>query len=155
MRSKRLQEKNLLQYVNHYKRSDKTIILAGGCFDLFHPGHLEYLHGAKDLGDILIVGINSDDSIQSIKGKRPLFPLKERVAFLSSLECVDHLLVIPDLTLVRAIQIIKPHFFVKGIDYQGKTFPEQQAAKDVGADIKLIGEKKLYSSTQLKKIYER
>ncbi|SDN48433.1 rfaE bifunctional protein, domain II [Fictibacillus solisalsi] len=155
MNSKRLQEKVLLDYVDNYKRNKKTIILAGGCFDLFHPGHLEYLQGAKKLGDILIVGINSDNSIQSIKGQPPLFSLEERVAILSSLECVDHLLVISELTLVQAVKTIQPHFFVKGIDYQGKVFPEQQAAKEIGTKIKLIGERKLYSSTQLKKSYER
>jgi D-glycero-beta-D-manno-heptose 1-phosphate adenylyltransferase len=151
MSSKLLKEKALLKDIDLYKSRNKTIILAGGCFDLFHPGHLEYLLEAKRLGDILIVGINSDESIKAVKGKLPLFPLTERVAMLSSLECVDHLLVIRDLTLSQTIKVIRPHFFVKGIDYKGKTFPEQEVAKDTGTKIKLIGEIKKYSSSQLKK----
>ncbi|WP_214483003.1 adenylyltransferase/cytidyltransferase family protein [Bacillus sp. SM2101] len=153
MRMKIVTRESLLNHIKKHREEFKKIILAGGCFDLFHPGHLEYIEEAKSLNGIVIVGINSDDSVIKVKGESPLYPFEERANMLAALEYVDYVVRIDELNLNKIISLIRPDFFVKGIDYKGKDFPEQEVAKEVGTKILLLGEKKRYSSTPLKKKY--
>ena len=95
---------------NRFK--DKTIILGSGCFDLLHAGHIAYLSAAKELGDILVLGINSDTSIRQIKGKcRPIFPVQERIRLLESLSYVDFIFVFEDIDICKAMEFLSPDIF--------------------------------------------
>jgi len=99
-------------------RNSKKIVFTNGCFDILHCGHITYLYEAKKLGDILIIGLNSDNSIKRIKGeKRPIVPQEERAFLLSALEMVDYVTIFDHDTPYELIQIIKPHVLVKGGDW--------------------------------------
>lgn len=106
-----------------FPRHKKKIVFTNGCFDLFHVGHLESLKYAKKLGDILIVGINTDNSIRQLKGtKRPIIPLEQRVEMLEALECVDYIIPFDTPTPEHLLQAIRPHIYVKGAEYAGHEF---------------------------------
>jgi D-beta-D-heptose 7-phosphate kinase/D-beta-D-heptose 1-phosphate adenosyltransferase len=99
-------------------RNTKKIVFTNGCFDILHSGHIAYLYEAKKLGDILIIGLNSDNSIKRIKGeKRPIVLQEERAFLLSALEMVDYVTIFDEDTPYELIKIIKPHILVKGGDW--------------------------------------
>ncbi|MGN7401975.1 adenylyltransferase/cytidyltransferase family protein [Cytobacillus praedii] len=131
------------------KRESKKVVLAGGCFDIFHIGHLEYLQGAKDLGDILIVGVNSDDSYLWCKSRKPRFSEEQRISIIAALEMVDYVFVFNHRTLKEAIEIISPHVFTKGIDYKNKKIIEEDVCQQKNIGIEYIGECKKASSSNL------
>lgn len=98
---------------------DKKVVFTNGCFDILHAGHIDLLQKAKELGDILVVGLNSDESIKRIKGdKRPINKLDYRIKMLSSIQCVDYIIVFDEETPLDLIEAIKPDVLVKGGDYQ-------------------------------------
>ena len=106
-------------YVQSLRQKGQKIIFTNGCFDILHAGHVEYLKAAKDLGDKLIVGINSDQSVKSLKGKnRPLNKLENRAKVLASLRCVDAVVIFGDKTPIKLISVVKPDILVKGGDYK-------------------------------------
>ena len=106
----------------------KTIVFTNGCFDILHVGHVTYLEAAKNLGDALVVGVNSDASVRRLKGKsRPINPEKDRAAVLSALRCVDFVVLFEEDTPLRIITALKPNVLVKGGDYTPDTI--------VGADV--------------------
>ena len=108
-------------YSQDIHNRDKKIVFTNGCFDILHAGHVEYLEAAKDLGDKLIIGLNSDQSVRKLKGKnRPLNTLNHRAKVLASLKCVDQVVVFGDLTPIRLIKALKPDVLVKGGDYKIK-----------------------------------
>lgn len=101
------------------RKSIKKIVFTNGCFDIIHLGHISYLKQAKNLGDFLIVGLNSDDSVRRLKGKqRPILPQDERAEILDSLKSVDFVVIFEDDTPENLIHIIKPDILVKGGDYK-------------------------------------
>lgn len=103
------------------KSRNKKIVFTNGCFDLLHSGHVKYLETAKSLGDILIIGLNSDKSVSTLKGKsRPINSESDRAYLLAALEVVDYVVVFKEETPFNLINIIKPHILVKGGDYKGK-----------------------------------
>ncbi|MBI4353485.1 MAG: D-glycero-beta-D-manno-heptose 1-phosphate adenylyltransferase [Candidatus Omnitrophica bacterium] len=108
----------LVRILKRERSSGKKVVFTNGCFDLLHVGHVRYLKEAKSLGDILVVGLNSDASVRRLKGKaRPLVPQSERAEVLGSLECVNYVVVFRDSTPERLIRAISPHFLVKGGDW--------------------------------------
>jgi len=114
-------KENIKSIVNKAKSKNKRVVFTNGCFDIIHVGHVKYLSQAKKLGDILIVGLNSDDSIRKLKGKtRPINLLKDRACVLGSLESVDYVVPFNDETPSNLIKYIKPDVLVKGSDYKGK-----------------------------------
>lgn len=141
------------EFRNIYK--DKKIVLACGCFDLFHIGHLEYLKGAKEIGDILIVLVNSDTSYKQLKSKYPIFSENSRMEIISSIKYVDHVLLFNELDACEPMKIIKPDFFVKGPEYKTKNIKEFSCAKEIECKIAFIGDTKLASSSDLKKLLGR
>jgi D-beta-D-heptose 7-phosphate kinase/D-beta-D-heptose 1-phosphate adenosyltransferase len=126
----------------HYRQQGKRIVFTNGCFDILHSGHVTYLHCAKELGDVLIVGINTDKSIQRIKGPtRPINTLSDRIEVLSALSVIDH--IIPfgneaDDTPIELIETIRPDVFVKGGDYTREKLPEAKAVETGGGKIVFI-----------------
>ncbi len=108
----------LLDRLAAMRKKDQTIVFTNGCFDLLHAGHVRYLTAAKNLGDILVIGLNSDTSVRSIKGeKRPLVPQKLRAEVLSALACVDFIVYFEDPDPQRLIAAIVPDVLVKGADW--------------------------------------
>jgi len=125
--------------IENYKTQGKRIVFTNGCFDILHSGHVSYLKGSKAEGDILIVGLNNDESIKRLKGlQRPINSLDDRIEVLSELSCIDH--IIPfgktgDDTPVPLLKQIRPHVFVKGGDYRHKFLPEEKMLRDIGCKI--------------------
>lgn len=112
--------------------SEKKIIFTNGCFDILHAGHISYLQKARELGDLLIVGLNSDESIRRLKGSsRPIIPQDDRAAVLAALECVDFVIIFEEDTPLELIKLIKPAVLVKGADYAGKEVVGSAFAKEV------------------------
>lgn len=132
------------------RRENKKIVLANGCFDLFHVGHIRYLAGAKELGDVLIVGINSDEQVKKLKGEnRPFMPENERAEIVSALKFVDFVTIFEEPTVEELIRAIRPDFHAKGTDYTTETVPEREIVKEYGGKVAIVGDPKDHSSTEL------
>ncbi len=132
------------------RRQDKSVVFTNGCFDLLHVGHIRYLVGAADEGDILFVALNSDRSVRTLKGDgRPLFPAGERAEMIAALECVDAVLIFDDSTVDRLLQKLHPDVHAKGTDYTAETVPERETVKAYGGRIAIVGDPKDHSSADL------
>jgi rfaE bifunctional protein nucleotidyltransferase chain/domain len=113
--------------------SDGVVVATGGCFDLLHAGHVATLRAARQLGDCLIVCLNSDDSVRRLKGPtRPLVPVEDRVRVLEALECVDAVVVFDEDTPRQVLQTVRPHVWAKGGDYAGAEVPEAGVLEEWG-----------------------
>ncbi len=118
MNPKILNASTIASFCESIRESGKKIVFTNGCFDLLHPGHLDYLAKAKKLGNVLMVGVNSDESIQRLKGKnRPINNLFFRLEMLSGLACVDYVVAFSEDTPEKLIHLIQPNYLVKGGDY--------------------------------------
>jgi rfaE bifunctional protein nucleotidyltransferase chain/domain len=145
-----LDRAKLIEAIRAEKKKGAKIVLANGCFDLFHVGHIRYLAGAKELGDILVVGVNSDKQVRKLKGeKRPLMPEKERAEIISALSFVDFVTIFDEPTVTELIRAIKPDFHAKGTDYSTETVPEREIVKEYGGQTVIVGDPKNHSSTDL------
>jgi D-beta-D-heptose 7-phosphate kinase / D-beta-D-heptose 1-phosphate adenosyltransferase len=122
----------IYQIVNKLKNKNKKIVFTNGCFDILHIGHIKYLEEAKSFGDVLILGLNSDDSIKRLKGsKRPINTLNDRAYILASIEVVDYVVTFEEDTPLELIKVINPDILVKGGDYKGKQVVGQDIAKEL------------------------
>ena len=139
------------------KNSEKRIVFTNGCFDILHPGHARYLSSARELGDYLVVALNSDRSVQSIKGKkRPIFPEKKRAELLAALECVDCVVIFDEDNPLRIIKYLLPHILVKGGDWQEDQIIGADVVKADGGEVRRIPFVTGYSTTDIiKKIVQR
>lgn len=143
--SKVLRRSDLRKAVEEAKSQGKTVVFTNGCFDILHIGHVRYLQDARALGDVLVVGVNSDDSVRRLKGpERPVVPEFERVEILSALECVDYVTIFSEDTPVELILAIKPCVHVKGGDYRPEDLPEADAVHSAGGRIEIVS----YTSTE-------
>jgi D-beta-D-heptose 7-phosphate kinase/D-beta-D-heptose 1-phosphate adenosyltransferase len=134
-----LSRADLATCVQHYRTTGQRIVFTNGCFDILHPGHVTYLAEAKALGDVLIVGVNSDDSVRRLKGPdRPVNSLTDRLTVLSALASVDHVVPFSELTPHELIRIICPDIFVKGGDYRRDTLPEAELVESLGGEIVIL-----------------
>ena len=132
------------------RRQDKSVVFTNGCFDLLHVGHIRYLVGAADEGDILFVALNSDRSVRTLKGDgRPLFPAEERAEIISALECVDAVLIFDDSSVDRLLRQLRPNVHAKGTDYVPDTVPERETVIAYGGRIAIVGDPKDHSSADL------
>ena len=119
----------------------RRLVLTNGCFDLLHVGHVRYLQQAAELGDVLVVAVNGDESVRSLKGPgRPLNSEEDRAEVLAALECVDFVVIFPDVRATRVIEALRPAIYVKGGDYTLESLdPEEVAAlKKAGAEIRTL-----------------
>lgn len=131
--------KDLADYIKKYRSKLGKIVFTNGCFDLLHRGHVEYLSRAKSLGDILVVGLNSDSSVQKLKGpSRPLQNQSDRAYILAGLRSVDFVTVFFEETPVRTISLIRPDIHAKGGDYKADQLPEAETVKSYGGSIEII-----------------
>jgi rfaE bifunctional protein nucleotidyltransferase chain/domain len=133
----------LITIVKDARAEGKKVVLANGCFDLIHAGHVSYLESAKKIGDILVVALNSDVSVKLLKDeRRPVIPEDQRVEILSAMEAVDYIVVFDDNTCDRILREIHPDYHAKGTDYQRDTVPERDTARDIGAETVIVGNEK-------------
>lgn len=122
------------------KKKGNRVVMANGCFDLIHGGHISYLESAKAQGDILVLAVNSDSSIKRLKGEnRPIYPQEERLEILAALECVDYLMVFDDPTVDGILKELHPHVHAKGTDYTKETVPERKTARELGIETYIAG----------------
>ena len=120
-------------------RETKRVVFTNGCFDIIHAGHVDYLEKAKALGDLLVVGMNSDDSIRRIKGeKRPIVPQDMRAKVLSSLKPVDYVVIFEEDTPFELIKKVKPHVLVKGGDWELENIVGREFVESYGGVVKTI-----------------
>jgi D-beta-D-heptose 7-phosphate kinase / D-beta-D-heptose 1-phosphate adenosyltransferase len=132
------------------KRNGKRVVFTNGCFDLLHPGHIHSLEAARNLGDFLVVGINSDESVRTLKGQgRPLIPEQERAEILASLECVDGVVIFDELTPQRTIAGLLPDILVKGSDWPGNQIVGREEVEAAGGKVVLIDNVPGYSTTDI------
>lgn len=145
-----LERNRLVARVAIERRSNQKIILANGCFDLFHVGHIRYLAGAKALGGCLIVGINSDEQVRKLKGAtRPLMPEAERAEIVAALKFVDYVTIFPEPTVEQLIRAIRPDYHAKGTDYTTESVPEREIVAECGGRVAIVGDPKNHSSSNL------
>lgn len=145
-----LERNRLVARVAIERRSGAKIVLANGCFDLFHVGHIRYLAGAKALGDCLIVALNSDIQVKNLKGeKRPFMPENERAEIVSALKFVDYVTIFPEPTVEELIRAVRPDFHAKGTDYTTDSVPERAIIREYGGKVVIVGDPKNHSSTEL------
>jgi len=135
----------------------KKTVLANGCFDILHVGHVRYLEGARALGDALVVAINSDRSVRAIKGPdRPILGENERVMLVSALRYVDHVVVFDEPDVTRVLDVLRPAIHAKGTDYTEQTVPERAQVIAYGGEVRITGDPKDHSTRDvIKKIRER
>jgi D-glycero-beta-D-manno-heptose 1-phosphate adenylyltransferase len=145
-----LDRESLTAKVADLRERRAKIVLANGCFDLFHVGHLRYLMGAADLADVLVVGINSDEQTRKLKGEgRPQTPQNERAEIIAALRCVDIVTIFDEPTVEELLLAIKPDFHAKGTDYTTETVPERDIVRSYGGTVAIVGDPKDHSSTEI------
>jgi len=128
----------------------KGVVLANGCFDILHVGHLRYLQGARALGDILVVAINSDKSMRAIKDSgRPILGQDERVALVSALRCVDYIVLFDEPDVSRVLDVLRPAIHAKGTDYTEQTVPERDQVLSYGGKVRITGDSKGHSTRDI------
>ena len=141
--------KNNYSIINKIKSEGKKIVFTNGCFDLLHVGHIKYLSQAKDLGDILIIGLNSDKSVKKLKGNnRPINSFEDRAKLLAALKSVDLVIIFEEQTPENLIQEIVPDVLVKGGDYDIEEIVGYQTVIDNGGQVKTLSYYDGYSSTK-------
>ena len=128
----------------------KRIVLANGCFDVLHVGHVRYLREARGLGDVLFLGLNDDAAVARLKGPgRPVVPENERAEMLAALRDVDHVVVFGDDTADRLVARLRPDVHAKGTDYTTETVPEAATVRAVGGQVAITGDPKSHSTRDL------
>jgi rfaE bifunctional protein nucleotidyltransferase chain/domain len=129
------------------RTAGKRIVLANGCFDLLHVGHVRYLQAARTLGDVLFVGINDDAAVARLKGAgRPLMPADERAEVLAALRAVDHVVVFDEDTADSLVAALRPDVHAKGTDYTPDTVPERETVRAHGGRVVIVGDPKAHAT---------
>lgn len=125
--------------VERYRQQGRRIVFTNGCFDILHVGHVTYLAQAKARGDVLIIGVNSDESVRQLKGlSRPINPLDDRIRVLAALDSVDHVIAFGESSPVELIRVIKPDCYVKGGDYTKASLPEAPLVEALGGTVEIL-----------------
>ncbi len=139
----------LRRRVAEWRSAGKRIVLANGCFDVLHVGHVRYLGAAKSLGDKLIVAVNADASVRELKGEgRPAMPEDERAELLAALQSVDAVLVFPELDVRAVIREVRPDVHAKGTDYTAESVPERDEVVACGGRVAIVGDPKDHSASE-------
>jgi rfaE bifunctional protein nucleotidyltransferase chain/domain len=145
-----LSREELVERVASSREAGARIVLANGCFDVLHVGHVRYLAGAKELGDVLIVGINSDEQVAAQKGPgRPVLPAVERAEIVASLEPVTYVTIFEEPTVEQLLLALKPDIHAKGTDYTTDTVPERDVVRSYGGQVAIVGDPKDHSTSEI------
>ncbi len=157
MKNKVLSRDALLKKIRSIKEEGKTLGFTNGCFDILHPGHIDFIAKAKKHVDYLVLGLNSDSSVRAIKGNsRPINSQDFRAKILSALEDVDYIAIFDEPTPYEILSLIKPDYLFKGADWKDKVVVGRDILKEYGGKVKLLPYLKGYSTTSiLKKICKK
>ncbi len=140
----------LKEEIEKRRSRGERVVFANGCFDLLHVGHVRYLEGARSLGHLLVVAINSDKSVRRLKGEgRPVMPEDERAELIAALRAVDYVTIFDDPTVERLLLALKPDVHAKGTDYSVDTVPERDIVRSYGGEVAIVGDPKDHSTTTL------
>lgn len=132
------------------RRDLKTVVFANGCFDLLHAGHVRYLQEAKRQGDVLVVGVNSDRAVKTLKGQgRPLMKQDARAEIIAALECVDFVVVFDETSAGTVLRELRPHIHCKGTDYSESTVPEREVMRELCGSVRITGDQKNHSTREI------
>jgi len=131
--------RELLKIIKDLRTKGKRIVFTNGCFDLLHIGHVRYLEKAKALGDVLVVGVNSDASVRKLKGpKRPILPEEERAGILSGLGCVDYITIFSEIDPLKLIASLRPDVLVKGGDWTKEQTVGKEVVERSGGEVVIL-----------------
>jgi D-glycero-beta-D-manno-heptose 1-phosphate adenylyltransferase len=136
--------------VEEARRGGLTVALANGCFDVLHVGHVRYLEGARREADVLVVGINADDSVRRLKGPgRPVMPAEDRAMLVAALRAVDHVVVFEEDDVGRLLLTLRPDVHCKGTDYTEDNVPERDVVRSYGGRVAIVGDPKDHATRSL------
>jgi rfaE bifunctional protein nucleotidyltransferase chain/domain len=145
-----LSREELIGVVAVARSGGSRIVLANGCFDVLHVGHIRYLQGARELGDVLVVGVNSDRQVAIQKGAgRPILPATERAELLAALESVSYVTIFDEPTVEELLLALKPDVHAKGTDYTVDSVPEREVVKSYGGRVAIVGDPKDHSTSEI------
>ncbi len=154
--SKILSRVELARRVAGWRVRGETIVLANGCFDVLHVGHIRYLRGAKELGQRLIVAINADETVRNLKGAgRPRIPENERAEVMAALTDVDAVVIFQEPDVRALIREIRPDIQAKGTDYTADSVPERDTVAECGGRVAIVGDPKDHSSSDMLKQWKK
>jgi len=149
-REKILSREGLHDVLDEHRRAHRKIVFANGVFDLLHAGHVRYLQAARNEGDVLVVGINSDASTRKLKGEsRPILTERARAALVAALEAVSYVVVFDEADVNALLREFQPDVHAKGTDYTADTVPERELAQLLGIRIAIVGDPKRHSTRAL------
>lgn len=142
----------LIAQTTEARAKGSTIVLANGCFDVLHAGHVRYLQGARALGDVLVVGINSDAQVRRLKGEgRPILSQNDRAEIVASLEAVTFVTIFDEPTVTELLLALRPDIHAKGTDYTEETVPERDVVRSFGGRVRIVGDPKNHSTSEILK----
>lgn len=145
-----LSREELLTRIRADRENGSRVVLANGCFDVLHVGHVRYLAGARELGDVLVVGVNSDEQVVRLKGPgRPVLPAQERAEIVAALESVTYVTVFDEPTVTELLLVLKPDVHAKGTDYTEETVPERNVVRSYGGQVAIVGDPKDHSTSAI------
>ena len=145
-----IDRKDAAGFCDELRRGGKQIVFTNGCFDIIHAGHVRYLTTAKNFGDVLIVGLNTDESVRRLKGaNRPVNNQDDRAEVLLGLKAVDHVIFFGEATAEALIAEVKPNVYVKGGDYTLDTLPEAKIVRQCGGRVELVNLVAGHSTTNI------
>jgi rfaE bifunctional protein nucleotidyltransferase chain/domain len=145
-----LERNRLIARVAIARKGGARVVFANGCFDLLHVGHVRYLEAARGLGDLLVVGVNSDEQVRRLKGEgRPFVPERERAEVIASLRAVDYVTVFHEPTVAELLLALRPDIHAKGTDYTEDSVPERDVVRSFGGRVQIVGDAKDHSSTEM------
>ncbi len=148
--NKVLNREEVEERVAAWRRAGDLIILANGCFDVLHVGHVRYLHGAKQLGGRLVVAVNADETVRALKGEgRPRMPAAERAEIIAALADVDAVVIFPEPDVRALIRELRPDVHAKGTDYTAENVPERDTVQEYGGRVAIVGDPKDHSSRDM------
>jgi len=148
--SKIVSRENLRELLSAHKRRGRRIVFANGCFDTLHVGHIRYLEGARQEGDILVVGVNSDSSVRILKGPaRPILDQNARAQLVAALGVVDSVVLFSEPNVEALLEFLRPDVHAKGTDYTAETVPERAIAARLGIHVAIVGDTKDHSTRGL------
>lgn len=151
-----LERNRLIARVAIARKGGARVVFANGCFDLLHVGHVRYLEAAKGLGDLLVVGVNSDEQVRLLKGEgRPFVTARERAEVIASLRSVDYVTIFQEPTVTELLLALRPDIHAKGTDYTEDSVPERDVIRSFGGRVQIVGDPKDHSSTDMVKNVNR
>ena len=150
MNARILTATQLTEALDRERAAGRTVAFANGCFDVLHVGHIRYLQDAAGVADILVVGVNGDDSVRQLKGEgRPVMPQDERAEIISAIRGVAYVTIFDDSSPATLLRTLKPDFQCKGTDYTADSVPEAEIVRAYGGKVVIVGDPKDHSTTEL------